>query len=67
MYDAATMERLEAVDSDGERLPEARVVLTNVSVQPVVDWWQWLLTGAWGALIVAGVVVPMFVQRCKRG
>ena len=55
-----TMERLEAIGSDGERLVEDRVVLAGVSVQPSVPWWQWALSGVWLAGMVAGVVWGVF-------
>jgi 4-amino-4-deoxy-L-arabinose transferase-like glycosyltransferase len=55
MYDPATGERLAAFAS-GEWLPEDRVVLTRVPVEPVVPWWQWALSGVWLAIVAAGVV-----------
>jgi hypothetical protein len=63
MYDPATGERLEAVAADGERLPEDRVVLANVSVQPVTPWWRWTLSGAWFALVVTGAVWAWLGRR----
>jgi hypothetical protein len=63
MYDPATGERLEAFDAGGERLPEDRVVLTDVSVQPVVAWWRWALSGVWLAVVVVGAVWSWFDRR----
>jgi hypothetical protein len=54
MYDPATVERLAAVGVDGGRLPEDRVVLTEVAVQPVVRWWRWALSGAWLVIAMVG-------------
>ncbi|MBN1977783.1 MAG: glycosyltransferase family 39 protein [Anaerolineae bacterium] len=63
MYKPTTMERLEAVGADGERLPEDRVVLTNVSVQPVVGWWRWVFAGAWVAVVFVGIVWPLVLKN----
>jgi hypothetical protein len=56
MYDPATVERLAAVGPDGGRLPEDRVVLTMVRVQPVVTWQQWAFSGMCLAATALGVV-----------
>jgi len=63
VYDPATGERLEAVDADGERLPEDRVVLTDVSVRPVVVWWWWALSGIWVVLVGISLVWSWFDRR----
>jgi hypothetical protein len=63
MYDPATVQRLEAVDADGRRLSEDRVVLTDVTVRPAVPWWRWALSGAWLAVVAAGVVQAWFGRR----
>jgi hypothetical protein len=65
MYEPTTMERMEAVDTNGERRPEDRVVLTDVSVQPVVAWWRWALSGVWLAVVFIGIVWP-FVLKSDR-
>jgi hypothetical protein len=56
MYDTATMERLPAHGAGRERLPEDRVVLGRVRVEPVVPWWRWALTFVWLMLASAGGV-----------
>ncbi len=63
MYDPATVERLEAVDADGRRLSENRVVLTGVMVRPAVPWWRWVLSGAWLVVVAAGVLQAWFGRR----
>ncbi|MBN1813304.1 MAG: glycosyltransferase family 39 protein [Anaerolineae bacterium] len=63
MYDPMTAERLEAVAADGGRLPEDRVTLAGVSVQPAVEWWRWVLSGAWLVLVVAGAVWAWLGRR----
>jgi hypothetical protein len=63
MYDPVTVERLEAVGADGERLPEDRVVLADVLVQPVTPWWRWALSGVWLVLVAAGAVWTLIGRR----
>jgi hypothetical protein len=63
MYNPTTMERLEAVDADGVRLPEDRVVLADISVRPVVAWWRWALSGVWLAVIFVGIVWPFVLKN----
>ncbi len=63
MYNPVTVERLEALGADGGQLPEARVVLAGVSVQPAVPWWRWALSGLWLAILSAGLVWPWFNRR----
>jgi hypothetical protein len=63
MYDPETVERLMASRSDGEQLPEDRVVLTHVQVRPVVAWWRWALSGVWLAVVGVGVVWAWFKER----
>jgi len=60
LYDPATMERVPAFDAIGTRLPEDRVVLLSVRVIPVVPPWRWILSAAWLAVILVGVVGPRF-------
>jgi hypothetical protein len=63
MYDPATVGRLEAIGANGGRLPDDRVVLAGVSVQPVVPWWRWTLSAAWLAVVMAGAVWAWFGRR----
>jgi 4-amino-4-deoxy-L-arabinose transferase-like glycosyltransferase len=63
MYDPATAERLEAVGAEGGQLPEDRVTLTGVRVQPAVPWWRWALSGVWLAVVAAGAVQAWFGRR----
>jgi hypothetical protein len=63
MYDPVTVERLEAVAADGERLPEDRVVLTNVQVQPAVPWRRWAISAVWCAFVMAGAVWAWLGRR----
>jgi hypothetical protein len=63
MYDPVTVERLEALGADGGQLPEARVVLAGVSVQPAVPWWRWALSGLWVVVVAAGTVQARFGRR----
>ena len=56
MYDPATVVRLAAFGPDGGRLPEDRVVLAMVRVQPVVTWQQWAFSGMCLAATALGVV-----------
>jgi len=63
MYDPATMERLPALEAGGRRLPEDRVVLATVRLQPAVPWYLWALSGVWLAVVVAGVVWPWVGRR----
>jgi hypothetical protein len=63
MYDSATIERLVAFGPGGERLSEGRVVLERIHVRPAVSWWQWVIPGAWVAIIVVGVVRSRFHKR----
>jgi hypothetical protein len=63
MYDSTTGERLAVVDAGGERLPENRVVLTGVQVQPAVAWWRWVLSGVWVAVVALGAAVPLIWRR----
>ncbi len=58
MYDPASSERLPALDGEGHRFPEDEVVLATVRVAPVVPRWWWVLSGAWSAVILAGVAIP---------
>jgi hypothetical protein len=58
MYDSITGERLDVVGIDGEQLPEGRVELTEIWVEPVVPWWRWVLSGVWISVVVAGTVWP---------
>ncbi len=63
MYDPATLERLAAFGANTGRLPEDRVVLATVQVQPAVPWWRWALSGTWLAVIAAGIVWPWVRRR----
>jgi len=56
MYDTTTVERLAVLDPEGNKLPDDRIVLARVQVEPVVPWWQWALSGVWLAIVAAGVV-----------
>jgi hypothetical protein len=50
MYRAANGQRLVASD-DGVPLPQNRVTLTTVSVQPAVPTWRWALALGWLGLV----------------
>jgi hypothetical protein len=63
MYDPVTVERLEAVAAGGERLPEDRVVLTNVRAQPAVPGWRWALSVVWCTFVMVGAVWAWFGRR----
>ena len=63
MYDATTGERLDVVSTDGRQLPEARVELAQVQVEPAVPWWRWVLSGAWVAIVVIGAASPVIWGR----
>jgi hypothetical protein len=63
MYDTTTIERLAVFDYEGRRLPEDRVVLADVSVQPVTPWRRWALSGVWLAVVAAGAVQAWFGRR----
>jgi hypothetical protein len=63
MYDPATVERLATFGADGGRLPEDRVVLATVEVRPAVPGWRWALSGAWLAIIAAGIAWPWLRRR----
>lgn len=63
MYDSTTVERLAALDSDGNPLPDGRIVLTQVQVKPVIPWWRWALSGLWVAIVAVGTVWSWFWGR----
>lgn len=65
MYDPSSpsLERLPAFAPDGEHLPEDRVALATVQVRPAVPWWRRALSGAWLAVIAAGIVLPQMRRR----
>jgi hypothetical protein len=56
MYDTTTVERLAVLDPEGNRLPDDRVVLARVQVEPVVPYWRWGLTTVWLLLVSAGAL-----------
>jgi len=58
MYDPVTLERLPTFDAAGEHLPEDRVVLATVRVEPVIPRWRWALSAIWLTVILAGAVGP---------
>ena len=55
MYDPTSMDRLIAFDAAGERLPNDRIPLATIHVEPSVPWWRWVLSGLWLTAIVAGL------------
>ena len=63
MYSPASGERLPAWDATAAPLPEDRIPLTTVTVQPLVPPWQWALAAAWLTLIAAGAVYPRLRRR----
>jgi hypothetical protein len=63
MYDSTTVERLAAFDSDGNPLPDDRIVLKQVQVKPVIPWWRWALSGLWVAIVAVGTVWSWFWGR----
>jgi hypothetical protein len=56
MYNSATIERLDVISPDGQRLPEDRAILTTVQVSPMVPPWWWTLSGLWFTLVLGGCV-----------
>jgi hypothetical protein len=63
MYDPTTGERLKVADASGAGLPDNRIVLAKVQVQPAVAWWRWVLAGVWVAIVVLGTVLPLTWRR----
>jgi hypothetical protein len=63
MYDTTTVERLAVLDPEGNKLPDDRIVLARVQVEPVVPWWRWVLSGLWVTIVVAGAVWNWFGGR----
>ena len=56
MYDPQTLERLPALDGEGNPAPDDSLHLATVRVRPRVPRWRWALSAAWLAAIAAGLI-----------